>query len=192
MLCCLIWSLRVNGLCFVTTNVVVGPLRKVSMNRFKIPFIDQSYVLHFDIMVLVHEYFFNNCFSALGHLVFVLIGMHFYSLADENLSMVFFQGVNRMTSYFHFIEGHYDCMSSDIDIAHYWAALKPSSELPAALPKFMKAEQYAALSGYSYEAIRQKCYQGIWPQGIIWQRAPDRHLMINWRAADIWIESENI
>ena len=60
----------------------------------------------------------------------------------------------------------------------------------AALPKWLKAKQYAGLSGYSYEAIRAKCYQGVWIEGLIWCRAPDNHLMINWHQADVWVESE--
>ena len=66
---------------------------------------------------------------------------------------------------------------------------KTTTEYIAALPQWITGKRYAELSGYSYEAIRKKCYHGVWPEGIIWKRAPDKRLIINWRAVDDWLSS---
>lgn len=55
------------------------------------------------------------------------------------------------------------------------------------LPEWVQATRYSQLSGYSYNAIRNKCYKGIWAEGKTWINAPDNHLMINWRSVDEWI-----
>lgn len=58
------------------------------------------------------------------------------------------------------------------------------------LPRWITAKRYAELSGYTYNAIQAKCYQGVWTPKVIWAKAPDRHLMIDWRAVDDWINSK--
>ncbi len=46
----------------------------------------------------------------------------------------------------------------------------------------------AELTGYSEDAIRAKLERGVWPEGVVWRRAPDNRVLISCAAYDAWAE----
>lgn len=101
--------------------------------------------------------------------------------------MVFFRRTHIMNKQLFIIKGKR--MSSRPDVITCQPTVPPSEPAPVCLPKWVQAKLYATISGYTYAAIKNKCHQGVWPENVIWCKAPDGHLMINWRAADRWVES---
>lgn len=63
------------------------------------------------------------------------------------------------------------------------------SDVPVALPKYIRAKAYARMTGISEAAIKNKRIEGVWREGIEWIKAPDGNIMIDWRAVDQWAES---
>lgn len=59
----------------------------------------------------------------------------------------------------------------------------------APLPKWVRAKKYAEMSGITERAITHKRTEGVWPEGVIWKKAPDGNIMINWQEADAWVET---
>jgi hypothetical protein len=58
-----------------------------------------------------------------------------------------------------------------------------------ALPKWISADQYAAIAGCTRKAIERKCQDGVWRERVEWIKAPDGRIRVNPRAIDLWIES---
>lgn len=46
--------------------------------------------------------------------------------------------------------------------------------------KYVLIELASQLTGYTVKAIEQKIDSGVWPEGLVWMRAPDgrRHIII--------------
>lgn len=46
--------------------------------------------------------------------------------------------------------------------------------------KYVLIELASQLTGYTVKAIEQKIDSGVWPEGVVWMRAPDgrRHIII--------------
>jgi hypothetical protein len=46
-----------------------------------------------------------------------------------------------------------------------------------------------AITGYSVKAMERKIERGDWPEGKVWRRAPDGHIMIDILGYQRWVES---
>jgi hypothetical protein len=46
-----------------------------------------------------------------------------------------------------------------------------------------------ALTGYTVKAMERKIERGDWPEGRVWKRAPDGHIMIDLVGYERWVES---
>ncbi|WP_374005837.1 excisionase [Delftia lacustris] len=49
--------------------------------------------------------------------------------------------------------------------------------------------RFAALTGYSENAVRHKIKGGVWLEGRIWRRAPDGRICVNIQEFERWVES---
>ncbi len=49
--------------------------------------------------------------------------------------------------------------------------------------------RFAALTGYSENAVRHKIKGGVWLEGRIWRRAPDGRICVNIHEFERWVES---
>ena len=59
------------------------------------------------------------------------------------------------------------------------------------MPKWIRDKIWAdTIGGYTMRAIREKCYGGIWAEGVHWQKAPDGRIFLNVAALDDWIENK--
>lgn len=57
------------------------------------------------------------------------------------------------------------------------------------LPTWIRGSILEQIAGFSQDAQKQKRAAGVWLEGIHWKKAPDGHVMYNWRAIDEWVES---
>jgi len=73
----------------------------------------------------------------------------------------------------------------------------PSLAAPArnGLPQhFIASARYvllplaSAITGYTVKAMLRKIERGDWPEGRVWIRAPDRHIMIDVLGYQKWVE----
>ena len=46
-----------------------------------------------------------------------------------------------------------------------------------------------ATTGYSVKAMEGKIERGDWPEGRLWKRAPDGHILIDLMGFQRWVES---
>ena len=46
-----------------------------------------------------------------------------------------------------------------------------------------------AITGYSVKAMERKIERGDWPEGKLWKRAPDGHILIDMMGFQRWVES---
>lgn len=46
-----------------------------------------------------------------------------------------------------------------------------------------------AITGYSVKAMERKIERGDWPEGKLWRRAPDGHILIDLMGYQRWVES---
>lgn len=46
-----------------------------------------------------------------------------------------------------------------------------------------------ALTGYTVKAMQRKIERGDWPEGRVWKRAPDGHIMIDLVGYQKWVEN---
>ena len=46
-----------------------------------------------------------------------------------------------------------------------------------------------AITGYSVKAMERKIERGDWPEGKLWTRAPDGHILIDMMGYQRWVES---
>lgn len=46
-----------------------------------------------------------------------------------------------------------------------------------------------AITGYSVKAMERKIERGDWPEGKLWRRAPDGHILIDMMGFQRWVES---
>lgn len=62
-------------------------------------------------------------------------------------------------------------------------------------PVFVAPARYVLLSvanaitGYSVKAMERKIERGDWPEGKLWRRAPDGHILIDLMGYQKWVES---
>ena len=54
---------------------------------------------------------------------------------------------------------------------------------------YKTVNQFSAESGYTEAAIRAKCADGTWPEGIVWRRAPDGKPLISVEGYNSWVEN---
>ena len=59
------------------------------------------------------------------------------------------------------------------------------------LPRLLRPEKYAELSGISVEAQRKKREKGYWLEGREYHLAPDRRVMVDWQEVERWVTGEN-
>lgn len=52
------------------------------------------------------------------------------------------------------------------------------------VPRFCK------LTGYSVDAVDAKRSQGVWPEGIMWKKAPDGRVLIHTRNYNRWVAGQ--
>lgn len=53
-------------------------------------------------------------------------------------------------------------------------------------PRNVLLKRAAELTGYTERALREKIKKRVWPEGCVWFKAPDGHLMINMEEYDAW------
>ncbi|MBF0427232.1 MAG: excisionase [Magnetococcales bacterium] len=58
------------------------------------------------------------------------------------------------------------------------------------MTKWVTIKKLSELTGYSQDAIRHKMSGGVWPEGVIWRKAPDNRVMINLREYERWVEGQ--
>jgi len=67
--------------------------------------------------------------------------------------------------------------------------------LDADTPVFVAPARYVllpvanAITGYSVKAMERKIERGDWPEGKLWKRAPDGHILIDMMGYQRWVES---
>lgn len=54
--------------------------------------------------------------------------------------------------------------------------------------KWVTINRASALTGYSASAITTKITKGKWPEGVVWNKAPDGRRLVNMHAFDDWVE----
>lgn len=60
------------------------------------------------------------------------------------------------------------------------------------IPRFVKINKAAELTGYSECSIRNKINKGIWKENMIWKWGPDGVQLIDLLGYDIWASSSGI
>lgn len=53
--------------------------------------------------------------------------------------------------------------------------------------KYVRLPKFEELTGYTEKAVRMKIEQGVWMQGKVWFKAPDRHILINMEGYNEWV-----
>lgn len=48
----------------------------------------------------------------------------------------------------------------------------------------------AELTGYTAKAIQRKIQEGVWPEGVMWKKAPDGRVLIDMEGYRKWVEGE--
>lgn len=54
---------------------------------------------------------------------------------------------------------------------------------------YKKLKKFAEESGYTKEAIRAKIKKGVWQEGVVWRKAPDKQILISEEGYNAWVES---
>lgn len=54
--------------------------------------------------------------------------------------------------------------------------------------RYVTLKRYAAMSGYTENALRLKIARGVWIEGRQWRKAPDGHVMIDVEGVEKWVE----
>lgn len=60
------------------------------------------------------------------------------------------------------------------------------------LTKWIRGNVLATAAGYTPDAQKHKRASGEWLEGIHWKKAPDGHIVYNWRAIDDWAEGKPV
>lgn len=70
-------------------------------------------------------------------------------------------------------------------------AVNPESEAPVlvAPARYVLLPIANAITGYSVKAMERKIERGDWPEGKLWKRAPDGHILIDMMGYQRWVES---
>ena len=48
----------------------------------------------------------------------------------------------------------------------------------------------SAITGYTVKAMERKIERGDWPEGRVWKRAPDGHIMVDVIGYQKWVEGQ--
>jgi hypothetical protein len=57
------------------------------------------------------------------------------------------------------------------------------------IPRYLTISRFAALTGYSEDAVRAKIKQGVWLESVVWKKAPDGRILIDAEGFQLWVES---
>ncbi len=57
--------------------------------------------------------------------------------------------------------------------------------------RYVVISRAAELTGYSAKAIQRKIQDGVWPEGVLWKRAPDKRVLIDMDGYGRWVENGN-
>ena len=55
--------------------------------------------------------------------------------------------------------------------------------------RYLTIPKFAAESGYTEDAVRTKIRDGIWPEKLVWLKAPDGRILIDVEGYNEWAES---
>jgi hypothetical protein len=56
--------------------------------------------------------------------------------------------------------------------------------------KWVRIKKFCAESGETDDAVRSAIAGGMWPEGIIWKKAPSGRIYINTRNFNKWVEGQ--
>lgn len=56
--------------------------------------------------------------------------------------------------------------------------------------RYVTVEKYAAESGYTPDAIRNKISRGVWAENRQWRKAPDGRLLVDVQGVEKWVEGQ--
>lgn len=70
-------------------------------------------------------------------------------------------------------------------------AVNPETEQPVVVApaRYVLLPVANAITGYSVKAMERKIERGDWPEGKLWKRAPDGHILIDMMGYQRWVES---
>ena len=57
--------------------------------------------------------------------------------------------------------------------------------------RYVVVRRAAELTGYTARAIQHKIQNGVWPEGVLWKRAPDGRVLIDMEGYGRWVENGN-
>ncbi|HEY9012047.1 MAG TPA: hypothetical protein VIN06_13610 [Devosia sp.] len=57
--------------------------------------------------------------------------------------------------------------------------------------RYVVVSRAAELTGYTAKAIQRKIQDGVWPEGVVWKRAPDGRVLIDMDGYGRWVENGN-
>jgi hypothetical protein len=55
--------------------------------------------------------------------------------------------------------------------------------------RYLTIPKFSAESGYTEDAVRTKIRDGIWPEKLVWLKAPDGRILIDIEGYKEWAES---
>ncbi|CAK0767372.1 Excisionase [Gammaproteobacteria bacterium] len=55
--------------------------------------------------------------------------------------------------------------------------------------RYLTIGKFSDESGYTEDAIRTKIRDGVWPEKLVWIKAPDGRTLINTEGYNEWVES---
>lgn len=80
------------------------------------------------------------------------------------------------------------------DRRHKASPVRPSVDQPAVAPLgplgWIRLNRFCELSGYSEDAVRSKISQGKWKEGVMYVKARDGRIHINWEAYQTWVQEK--
>ena len=55
--------------------------------------------------------------------------------------------------------------------------------------RYVTMSKAADMTGYSVRAMQEKIKEGVWPENVLWVRAPDGKRLIDLDGFERWVES---
>jgi hypothetical protein len=56
--------------------------------------------------------------------------------------------------------------------------------------KWIRIKKFCAETGETEDAVRSNISQGMWPEDIIWRKAPNKRIYLNTRNFNKWVEGQ--